>query len=48
MAFASPFPDVDIPDVNVYDLLFTDIDPPIWTGLRSSMSRLRQRLRTGR
>src|SRR5829696_6175456 len=27
MAFASPFPDVDIPNVNVYDLLFTDIDP---------------------
>jgi acyl-CoA synthetase (AMP-forming)/AMP-acid ligase II len=27
MAFASPFPDVDIPDVSVFDLLFTDIDP---------------------
>lgn len=27
MAFASPFPDVDIPDVSVYDLLFTDVDP---------------------
>jgi acyl-CoA synthetase (AMP-forming)/AMP-acid ligase II len=26
MAFASPFTDVDIPDVSVYDLLFTDID----------------------
>jgi acyl-CoA synthetase (AMP-forming)/AMP-acid ligase II len=29
MAFASPFPDVDIPDVSVYDLLFADIDPTV-------------------
>ncbi len=27
MAFASPFPDVDIPDVSVFDLLFADIEP---------------------
>ncbi len=27
MPFASPFPDVDIPDVSVFDLLFTDIEP---------------------
>jgi acyl-CoA synthetase (AMP-forming)/AMP-acid ligase II len=26
MSFASPFPDVDIPDVSVYDYLFGDID----------------------
>jgi acyl-CoA synthetase (AMP-forming)/AMP-acid ligase II len=27
MAFASPFPDVDIPDVSVFDLLFANIEP---------------------
>jgi acyl-CoA synthetase (AMP-forming)/AMP-acid ligase II len=27
MPFASPFPDVDIPDVSVFDLLFADIEP---------------------
>ena len=27
MVFASPFPDVDVPDVTVFDLLFADIEP---------------------
>ena len=26
MVFASPFPDVDIPNLSLFDLLLTDID----------------------
>ena len=37
MGFASPFPDVDVADVSVFGLLFTDIDQTDWPGSRSSM-----------